>query len=528
MGAAHGGSHHAARVLLGRPAGDYRDRVNANWRFVLRHGLHGFVGTLCVAVGALGVGWLPLDSEVLSAPVVGLLRGDLTGSLVSRGLVFLGLALLLQSWLVLGGDLRAHPSIHGRWRELSCVLAIWAAPLLLAPPLFSRDAYSYYAQGRLFAAGLDPTTTGVAAQPGWFEDGADPMWAESPTPYGPVFLAIERSIASFAHPNATLAGILFRLVGCVGVVLLLWTVPRLAALHGVDPDRATWLAVLNPLVLMHFVIGAHNDALMVGLVALGFWLALRCHCIWGAVAVGLAIAIKPIALLALPFIGLAWAGTGAGWAARVKGWLVAGLVAAATLTCTFLAVNAGYGLLSAALSTPAGVLTWLSPTTAIGQVLGAVTTWLGWTAGPDSVIAVVRGVGALTSLVIVGWLVLVPSRRSAVRGAALAIGAVILLGPVVHPWYLLWVLPLFAVTGLTRREQQVTVLVTAAFAVHGMVESSTTSDNFLDITDGITLLVAVAIVALIALASPQERALLLGTDDGRVAADRDGERNLGS
>jgi len=47
------------------------------------------------------------------------------------------------------------------------------------------------------------------------------------------------------------------------------------------------------------------------------------------------------------------------------------------------------------------------------------------------------------------------------------------------------------------------------------VEASTTSDNFLDITDGITFLVAVAIVAIVVFASPRERALILG-DGGRM------------
>ncbi len=481
-------------------------------------------GTVCVAAGALGVGWLPLETELLTFPLVDALRGGLTGSLVARALVFLGLALLLQSWLVLGAELRADVS---RARELPWILAMWVVPVLLAPPLFSRDAYSYYVQGRLFAAGFDPTTMGVSAIPGWFQDGADPMWAESPTPYGPLFLAIERAIAEFAHPNAYLAGLLFRLTSVVGVVLLAAMVPRLAEVHGVDPDGAMWLAVLNPMVVMHFVIGVHNDALMAGLLVLAFWLATTCRCTWGAVAVGLAVAVKPIAILALPFIGLAWAGTRAGWWSRIKAWLLAAAAAGATLVSVTLVVGAGAGLVSAALGTPAGVLTWLSPTTALGQLVGGAATLLGWSSDAMWAVTILRLVGAVIAVVVIGWLVLVPSDRSATRGAALALGAAVLLGPVVQPWYLLWFLPLFAVTGLTGRQRQAAVLLTAAFTVHGMVESSTNSDNFLDITDGITFLVAVGIVALVALASPQERALLLGSSPS-VAPEPDAGRHLGS
>lgn len=494
----------------------------ADRRFILRHGLHGLAGTACVAVGALGVGWLPLETELLDFPLVAVLRSGLTASLASRALIFLGLALLLQSWLVLGSELDGRVR---RGRDLAWVLTLWASPLILVPPLFSRDAYSYYVQGRLMVNGLDPTTQGVSAIPGWFQDGADPMWAESPTPYGPLFLMIERTIAGFAHPNAYLAGLLFRLVGLVGVALLVVMVPRLAEVNGVEPDRALWLAVLNPLILMHFVLGAHNDALMVGLVVTGLWLAATCRCTWGAVAIGLAVVIKPIAILALPFVGLAWAGPGSGWLAKTKAWLLAALVAGVTAVCAFLVAGAGAGLVSAALGTPAGVLTWLSPTTAIGQLLGGTTTLLGWTDSASWAVTTVRSVGSVAAVGIIGWLILRPGDRSPTRGAALAFATAVVLGPVIQPWYLLWFLPLFAVTGLTRRQSQAAVLITAAFTVHGMVESSTTSDNFLDITDGITFLVAVGIVALILLASTQERALILGP---RVAPEPDESRHLGS
>lgn len=482
---------------------------------ILRHGLPGGVGTALLAIGALGVGWLPLETNLLANPLVDLLRGSTAGSLIARGFVFLGLAILLQAWLILGADLLddRRPSLP----SLGWIMAIWSAPLLLAPPMFSRDVYSYYVQGRLLEAGSDPTTMGVGSIPGWFQDGADPMWAESPTPYGPVFLAIERAVATFAHPNAYLAALLLRAASIIGVVLLALFVPKLAALHGVDPVRATWLAVLNPLVIMHFVSGAHNDSLMVGLLVAAFWLASSSRCVWGAALVGVAFAVKPIAIVALPFIGLLWAGAGASWPQRLKAWLLAFLAFSLTAASVFLAVDSGYGVLSAAFGTPSGVLTWLSPTTAIGQVIGYLTTAIGVTADNAPAVFIVRMIGTVAALVVIAVLILKPSLRSPVRGAALAIGALVVLGPVIQPWYLLWALPLFAASGLTHRGMQVAVLVTTAFTVHGMVESSTTSDNFLDITDGITFIIAVAIVALVALASPRERRLLLGAPTSDMA-----------
>ena len=417
--------------------------------------------------------------------------------------------MLLQAWLLIGADL-----LHvGAWpiRQLRWVLVMWAAPLVLAPPLFSRDVYSYYAQGRLFEAGLDPTTVGVGSLPGWFDIGADPMWTESPTPYGPAFLWIERTVASIAHPNAYLAGILLRGSSLVGLALLAVFLPKLAQAYGVDGAMALWVGVLNPLVIMHFVSGAHNDALMVGLIVFALWLGTRNQCLIAAALVGLAGTVKPIGLIALPFIGLQMAGVGASWGRKIKSWLFTGAAAVAVIVAMYLLVGAGYGVLSAAFGTPGGVLTWLSPTTAIGQVVGAFTTLLGITSDAYGVIGIIRNLGTLLSLGVIVWLLVTSDRRTPLRGLALAFGAVVLLGAVVNPWYVLWALPLFAASGLNLRERRIMIIVTIVLIIHGMIESSTAADNVWDITDVITFVLALASVAIISLASPRERALVLGT-----------------
>ncbi|MHB8795387.1 MAG: polyprenol phosphomannose-dependent alpha 1,6 mannosyltransferase MptB [Candidatus Nanopelagicales bacterium] len=480
--------------------------------FVLRHGLPGLAGTGLIAVGALGVGWLPPSSGMIEAPVVAILHTSLVGSMAARALVIIGLAVLLQAWLVIGYELlsRSRARVATPTADIAKVLALWCTPLLLAPPLFSRDVYSYYVQGLVFAQGRDPTTTGVSVVPGWFDDGADPMWVESPTPYGPLFLAIERGVAEFAQPNAYLGALVFRLAAVLGVALIAWFLPRLARLHGIDPARALWLGVLNPVVLMHLVAGAHNDALMVGLVVTGLALAAERSCAWAAVAVTLGATVKPIALLALPFTGLLWAGRDGSWLDRIRAWLQTALVAAVTLASVFLAVGAGTGVVSAAFGTPSGVLTWLSPTTAIGRPVGLLLTWAGLTADASTALSVVRLLGLAAALVAVAYLVLRPGGRSPVRGAALAFGAVVLLGPVVQPWYLLWFLPLFAATGLSVRELRVAVILTAVFTVHGMIESTVNADNLTDISDTITFVVATGIVFVLLLASPRERMLALG------------------
>ena len=95
------------------------------------------------------------------------------------------------------------------------------------------------------------------------------------------------------------------------------------------------------------------------------------------------------------------------------------------------------------------------------------------------------------------------------RGAALAFLTVVLLGPVIQPWYLLWFLPLFAATGLKSTQLRVVILVIAGFSLHGMAESSSTSDNLFEFSDGLAIVAAFIVVGLVLLVSPRERRLVL-------------------
>lgn len=467
-----------------------------------------------LTIGAFGVGWLPLKTGVVEIVYVEALRGTTLGLLMSRALIFVGVALLLQAWLILGHDLLAdrddpHALVTATPSSMTAVLVVWCAPLLIAPPLFSRDVYSYFAQGRVLDMGADPYSTGVSVVDGWFQDGVDPMWAETPTPYGPFFLLISRGVANFATDQPALAALVFRVIALIGVALLVAYVPRLAFLHGINPARALWLGVLNPLVVMHFVAGAHNDALMAGLVVMGLCLGAERHAAWGSAAIALAASIKPIAFLALPFVGLQWAGLRSGWWQRIRGWLLAGLVAGAVFLATALLAGVGFGWISA-LSAPGEVRTWLSPPTAIGMIVGGATTWLGLTIDNNMAVAIARIIGALAGVGVVLWLILRPEGRSPVRGCALAFVAVVVLGPAFQPWYLLWFLPLFAATGLTSTQLRWAIVLIAGFSLHGMAESSSTSDNLFEFSDGLAILAAFAVVGLVLLVSPRERRLVLG------------------
>lgn len=100
------------------------------------------------------------------------LRGS-TWRIVGTLLVLVGVGLLVDSWLRLRPgreprDLTAEPlPKHARryFKHLPgiraglhpwAVLGVWGLPFLLAPPIFSHDAYSYAAQGWLLENGISP------------------------------------------------------------------------------------------------------------------------------------------------------------------------------------------------------------------------------------------------------------------------------------------------------------------------------------------------------------------------------------
>src|SRR5579884_1366742 len=68
--------------------------------------------------------------------------------------VYGGLLLLMRVWYGLIRTLSQVPGVPVR--KLVAVAALWVVPLLLAPPLFSRDVYSYAAQGEMMSHHISP------------------------------------------------------------------------------------------------------------------------------------------------------------------------------------------------------------------------------------------------------------------------------------------------------------------------------------------------------------------------------------
>ena len=74
-----------------------------------------------------------------------------TKYILSVVLVYGGLLLLMRVWLRLAEIMKLHPG--AKLRSLWWMLLLWATPMIVAPPLFSRDVFSYAAQGEVTTFG---------------------------------------------------------------------------------------------------------------------------------------------------------------------------------------------------------------------------------------------------------------------------------------------------------------------------------------------------------------------------------------
>jgi hypothetical protein len=322
--------------------------------------------------------------------------------------------------------------------RLAVVFAVWVLPLLVAPPLFSRDVYSYAAQGEMVTHGITPYQYGPSTLgAGPFVTNVDPLWGNAPAPYGPVFLRVDGLLVTLTghNPLATVVGL--RLLALVGVVLLAVFVPKLAEACGRDPASAFALAVLNPITLLHLIGGAHNDALMLGILVAGVAVAKRGRPVLGIVICTLAAAIKVPAAVGILYIGWDWLGTEVPWRERVRPLLTACLIAGGVMAVFASVTGMGWGWVTS-LGTPDAVRSMIAPTTFMGTWGGHLFHWLGVGPSPHSVLSMARGLG-LAAAGVAGILLFVRSRRiGSVQALALTLLAIVLLGPVVQPWYVAW------------------------------------------------------------------------------------------
>ena len=401
-------------------------------------GVAGFVGAVCVLTGVAQAG----SPFVLKAPGAWFFGVSArapsaagTGTFLAIMLVYAGLVVMIGSWFEVVRTLRRHPGA-----PLGPVVAIavaWALPVLVMPPLFSRDVYTYVAQGEMITKGFNPYVHGPSVLgAGRILSLVDPLWRHARAPYGPAWERLSDGIVHLARHDVLAALVGFRAVALVGVVLIAIGVPALARAMGRDEAVAFALAVLNPLVLLVLLGGAHNDALMLGLLVVGCAAARQNHVMIGLTLCVLAGEVKIPALIGVVFIGWWW--SEAESSGRRIPRMVMALSAGAGLTALVSVVSGlGWRWLSG-LSDPGVVVSWLDPASAVGLTLGHLVGVLGGGDHSGAFVGAARAAGLVLAALITVALIAHSRRIGDLQALGWSLLAFVAFGPVIWPWYETW------------------------------------------------------------------------------------------
>jgi len=332
------------------------------------------------------------------------------------------------------------------------LIVLLVAAFALAPVLLSHDVYSYVDYARLGVVhGLDPYVQPPLAAP------HDPAfarvdWTEATSVYGPLFTLATYPLA-WLPVGAAVA--VLKAVAALSVLGLAAVVGRIAAWRGADPLRAAAFVALNPLVLVHIVGGAHNDGLAMLLALLAVAAILSARELAGGTALIAAVAIKASAAFIAPFALLAVARPNPRRPGRVRlrsaGRLLAGALLAAAAIALAAQLAFGPDWLSAfgLAGENQGRTSFMSIPITVARLTGL---------DPDAIrlVALVLFFTLVLELALWTW-----RGFDWVRAAGWTAAGLLLASAWLLPWYLVWVLPLAAIS--RDRTLQLLALVLTAY-----------------------------------------------------------------
>ena len=463
-------STHTSAPTAG-PATDRKQHFSRLRQFAVtdegRPALLGFLGALLITLGGLGAGSTKQHDPLLESLHLSWLRYG-HGLVLSSVVLWVGVALMLMAWFWLGRRVLAGDASD---YTMVATTGFWLAPLLLSVPVFSRDTYSYLAQGALLRDGLDPYAVGPIENPNPLLDNVSPIWTITTAPYGPAFIMIARLVTMLVGNHVIAGTMLLRVCMLPGLALLIWATPRLARHLGANAPIALWICVLNPLVIIHLMGGVHNEMLMVGLMAAGITLTFERRHAAGATLIAVGVAVKATAGIALPFMVWVWMRQlrdRRGYR-PVTAFAAASAASVLILVAVFAVLSgvAGVGLgWLTALAGSVKIINWLTVPTAMANLIHAV----GGLFFPVSFYAVLQvtrliGIGIIAVSLPLLWWRFRHDDRTVLTGVAWAMLVVVLFVPGALPWYYTW--PLAVLAPLAQSRTAVAAI--AAFSTWIMV-----------------------------------------------------------
>jgi hypothetical protein len=331
-----------------------------------------------------------------------------------------------------------------RWTWAVAAIGVLHLVWLLAPPMWLTDVFNYLGYLRIGARhGLNPYTHFLQSVP------QDPSfrwvtWPKLHSPYGPLFVAGFWPAAFLSVPAGLWAFKVTVAAAAVGCIAL---VGRLARELERPVVPAMLFVGLNPLWLAYGVGGAHNDMFMLLFLLGGLLMLVRRNEAAAGAMVVMGGAIKASGGLLLPFMFVG---------ARNRRKLVIGAAAAGALIVALSVIFFPSDPL-AALTSFANQGEQISYKSFPGQVAQVLF-------GVDTVGSGTQAVASVLVLAVVAAL-LVRAWRGAdwLDSASWATLALLLSLVWLMPWYIVWLLPLAAIT--KDRRVRTAALAFGAFAM---------------------------------------------------------------
>jgi alpha-1,6-mannosyltransferase len=322
------------------------------------------------------------------------------------------------------------------------ILAVLAnLTVLLLPLLASRDVYSYIGYGNIVS--LHHANPYVVTPADFPHDAVaqlvGPKWFGTPAVYGPAFTALSAAVTrTFDGVAGQVAAFrVLAVAASLGTIALIASTAR-----RVRPELAVFAVAafgLNPVVLFQSAASGHNDLLVALAVAAAFASMVRGKELPAVAILTLGAMVKATGGIPLVLL-LVWciAGRPPGQRARAA---LARIGLAAAITVAFAAPFFQFRDPTLGMVELAGHQGWLAPSRLVARILDA--------AGGSTVAGAARLVFAVALLVVIVMLARHVSRMAGRAESVIELGAswgwsllfLMLLGPVLLPWYVTWGLP---------------------------------------------------------------------------------------
>lgn len=185
------------------------------------------------------------------------------------------------------------------------LIIIFGVILTLAYPMLSSDVFKYlFSAKEILVYHVSP----YLYPPNTFPDDTwirFMRWVHTTTPYGPVFTALTIPYYLIGFGKFVPILYLFKLDQAAWYLLSIWLIGKITKSQKWEDSRvvmAQLFFALNPLILMEWLVNAHNDAIMITLLLASMYLLTVQKRTWSFVTLLLSIGIKYVTVIFVPLL----------------------------------------------------------------------------------------------------------------------------------------------------------------------------------------------------------------------------------